>query len=53
MNPTKTENNIVDAQALVVGGGLAGLVAAHAVAKTGLDVIHLAPIPRLTGAPRP
>ncbi len=44
MNTSKSENKIADAQALIVGGGLAGLVAAHAVAKTGLDVIHLAPL---------
>lgn len=31
-------------QVIVVGGGLAGLVTAYAVAKTGLEVIHLAPI---------
>ncbi len=30
--------------AIVVGGGLAGLVAAYALAKSGLDVIHLAPL---------
>jgi len=30
-------------QAIVVGGGLAGIAAAIAVAKTGLDTIHLAP----------
>jgi 2-octaprenyl-6-methoxyphenol hydroxylase len=30
-------------EAVVVGGGLAGLAAAVAVARTGLDTIHLAP----------
>ena len=32
-----------DADAVVVGGGLAGLAAAVAVAKAGLDTIHLVP----------
>lgn len=30
-------------QAIVVGGGLAGIAAAIAVAKTGLETVHLAP----------
>lgn len=33
-----------DADAIVVGGGLAGLAAAIAVAKSGLKTIHLAPV---------
>jgi 2-octaprenyl-6-methoxyphenol hydroxylase len=33
----------MDADAIVVGGGLAGLAAAIAVAKAGLSTIHLAP----------
>ena len=32
-----------DADAIIVGGGLAGLAAAIAVAKAGLNAIHLAP----------
>ena len=32
-----------DADAIVVGGGLAGVAAAIAVAKAGLKTIHLAP----------
>jgi 2-octaprenyl-6-methoxyphenol hydroxylase len=34
---------MMDADAIVVGGGLAGLAAAIAVAKAGLSAIHLAP----------
>jgi len=34
---------MMDADAIVVGGGLAGLAAAIAVAKAGLSTIHLAP----------
>ncbi|MEO8683456.1 MAG: FAD-dependent monooxygenase [Devosia sp.] len=33
-----------DADAIIVGGGLAGLAAAIAVAKAGLSAIHLAPV---------
>ncbi|NGP17549.1 FAD-dependent monooxygenase [Devosia aurantiaca] len=33
-----------DADVIVVGGGLAGLAAAVALARAGLDVIHLAPV---------
>ncbi|SEQ61038.1 2-octaprenyl-3-methyl-6-methoxy-1,4-benzoquinol hydroxylase [Devosia sp. YR412] len=33
-----------DADAIVVGGGLAGVAAAIAVAQTGLKTIHLAPV---------
>ncbi|MCS6761793.1 MAG: FAD-dependent monooxygenase [Candidatus Devosia symbiotica] len=35
-----------DAEAIVVGGGLAGMAAAIAVAKAGLQTIHLAPVVR-------
>ncbi len=36
-------NDIKDAQIIVVGGGLAGLVAAYAVSGAGHETIHLAP----------
>lgn len=35
--------SVYDADAIVVGGGLAGVAAAIAVAKAGLQTIHLAP----------
>ncbi len=34
---------MIKPQAIVVGGGLAGIAAAIAVAKSGLDTVHLAP----------
>ncbi|WP_127752655.1 FAD-dependent monooxygenase [Devosia sp. 1566] len=41
--PNPSASTSADADAIVVGGGLVGLAAAIAVAKTGLQVIHLAP----------
>lgn len=38
--------SMYDADAIVVGGGLAGTAAAIAVAQAGLDTIHLAPVAR-------
>lgn len=37
-------NSSEKSDAIVVGGGLAGLVTAFALANSGLDVIHLAPL---------
>ncbi len=43
MNQTTSNNKSFTAQAVIIGGGLAGLAAATAIAKTGLKVVHLAP----------
>ncbi|VAW23109.1 2-polyprenyl-6-methoxyphenol hydroxylase [hydrothermal vent metagenome] len=43
MSQTTSTGKSFSAQAIVVGAGLVGLAAATALAKTGLEVIHLAP----------
>ena len=43
MSRKSKEHPRLTCDCVVVGGGLAGLVAAFATAKAGLDVIHLAP----------
>jgi len=43
MNQATSNNKTFATQALIIGGGLAGLAAAMAVAKTGIKSVHLAP----------
>ncbi len=38
-----SKKNIIKADILVVGGGLAGMAAAVSIAKAGFDIVHLAP----------
>ena len=42
--PTQTmDNEMSTSDVIIIGGGLAGQIAAYAIAKTGLQTIHLAP----------